>query len=239
MVAGFPETTAVTTLNRQCSSGLQALANIASSIKSGFIDIGIGAGVESMSLYDMTSSVGEINPRFFEHEQAVKCLLTMGQTSENVAEKYGISREIQDQFSLESQNKAAKAQKEGRFDAEIVPVETTVKTADGQTKKVVVSKDEGPRPTTIQDLTKLKPAFKEGGLEKKIQSENIYFINDQKKKKINTKHEILGSTTAGNSSQVSDGAAAVLAMRRSVAKKLGLTPIGVFRGYSGAPNNIF
>jgi acetyl-CoA acyltransferase 1 len=188
--------------------------------------------MESMSLYDMTSSIGELNPRFFENPKAASCLMTMGETSENVAERYGVTRQVQDEFAAESQRRAAKAQKEGRrekrrknhlltflfgisttgrFDAEIVPVETTVKGNEGQSKTVIVAKDEGIRATTADDLAKLRPAFKQGG-----------------------------STTAGNSSQVSDGAAAVLAMRRSVAKKLGLQPIGVFRGFSvvGVPPDV-
>eukprot|EP01114_Cavostelium_apophysatum_P007492 TRINITY_DN195_c0_g1_i1.p1 TRINITY_DN195_c0_g1~~TRINITY_DN195_c0_g1_i1.p1 ORF type:complete len:428 (-),score=140.88 TRINITY_DN195_c0_g1_i1:79-1362(-) len=209
-MAGLPESAAVATTNRQCSSGIQAVANVAAAIRNGFIDIGIGAGVESMSAYDMMSSVGEINPKTFENPSAKNCLLPMGETSENVAEKYKISRDIQDQFAVDSQNKAARAQKEGRFKSEIVPVNTVVKTPEGE-KTVTISEDEGIRATTLEQLKKLKPAFRENG-----------------------------TTTAGNSSQVSDGAAAVLLMRRSVAKKLGLTPIGVFRGFSavGVPPEI-
>lgn len=209
-LAGFPDSTAVCTTNRQCSSGLQALATIAGEIKNGVIDIGIGAGVESMSLHDMTSSVGELNPKIFDHPKAQSCLITMGETSENVAEKYGITREVQDQFSLESQRRASLAQKEGRFKDEIVPVTTVVKSPEGD-KTITVTQDEGPRPTTIESLAKLKPAFKEEG-----------------------------STTAGNSSQISDGAAAVLAARRKVAKRLGLPILGTFRSYAvvGVPPEI-
>jgi len=191
-LAGYPEDVAISTVNRQCSSGLQAVMNIAGAIRSGSIDCGIGAGVESMSMYDMMASVGEINPKCFEVAKAAECLQTMGETSENVAEKYGITRDVQDKFALESQNRAARAQKEGKFKSEIVPVHTTVQ-VDGQSKQVTVSEDEGPRPTTAEALAKLKPAFKANG-----------------------------TTTAGNSSQTSDGAAAVLLMRRSLAKKLGL-----------------
>jgi len=209
-LAGFPDSTAVSTVNRQCSSGLQAVANIAAAIKTGSIDAGIGAGIESMSFYDMMSSVGDLNPKCFENEGAQSCLIPMGQTSENVASKYGVTREIQDKFAFESYSKALKAQKEGKFKDEIVPVTTVVKTPEGE-KTVTITEDEGPRPTTLENLAKLKPAFKENG-----------------------------TTTAGNSSQVSDGAAAVLLMRRSAAMKLGLPIIGTFRAFSavGVPPEI-
>jgi acetyl-CoA acyltransferase 1 len=205
-LADFPDSTAVSTTNRQCSSGLQSVATIAAAIKNGYIDIGIGAGVETMSLHDMVASVGDVNPKVFDHVKARDCLMGMGETSENVATQFGITREEQDQMAFESQAKALKAQKEGKFDSEIIPVTVTV---DG--KSVTVTKDEGPRATTLEGLKKLKPAFKEGG-----------------------------STTAGNSSQVSDGAAAVLLMRRSAAKKLGLTPLAIFRSFAavGVPPNI-
>jgi len=209
-LAGFPETTAIQTVNRQCSSGLQAVANIVGEIRNGFISIGIAAGVESMSSYDMASSVGELNPKIFQNINAQNCLMSMGDTSENVAEKYGITREEQDKFAFESQRRALQAQKEGRFKAEIIPVTTVVKTPEGD-KTVTVSQDEGVRPTTMESLTKLKPAFRPNG-----------------------------SSTAGNSSQVSDGAAASLLMRRSMAKKLGLPVFGTFRSFAvvGVPPEI-
>jgi len=209
-LAGFSETTSVSTVNRQCSSGLQALANIAAAIQNGHIDIGIAAGLESMSAHDMMGAVGELNPKIMDNDKARSCLLSMGETSENVAERYGITREEQDRFAYESQMKASKAQKEGKFKAEIVPVTTTIKTPEGE-KTITVDQDEGIRATTYEALAKLKPAFKEGG-----------------------------TTTAGNSSQVSDGAAAVLVMKRKTAKKLGLTIMGIFRYYavSGVPPEI-
>jgi len=196
-LAGFPEEVPIHSVNRQCSSGLQAVAYIASAIKNGYIDIGIGCGMESMSNYDMMGSVGEINPKTFENEKAKACLSSMGETSENVAEKFGITREEQDQMAYESQLKALKAQKEGHFDNEIIPVTTNITNPDGKTETVTISKDDGVRATTLESLKKLKPAFKQGG-----------------------------STTAGNSSQVTDGAAAVLLMRRSVANRLGYKPLG-------------
>jgi len=210
-LAGYPETTALATTNRQCSSGIQAVANIAAAIKNGYIDVGIGAGVETMSLHDMVSSVGDINPKIQDNNNAKNCLMSMGETSENVASKYGVTRDEQDQFAFESQAKALKAQKEGKFKDEIVPVHTVVKNENGEEKKITVTEDEGIRATTLEALKKLRPAFKEGG-----------------------------TTTAGNSSQVSDGAAAVLLMRRSVAKKLGVPVLAVFRAYSvvGVPPEV-
>jgi len=210
-LAGFPETVSIVTTNRQCSSGLQAVASVAAAIKNGYIDIGIGAGFESMSQHDMMSSVGEINPKVFDNANARDCMMGMGETSENVAEQYKVTRDEQDQFAFESQARASKAQKEGKFTSEIVPVTTTVKGADGQEKTVTISQDEGIRATTLESLKKLKPAFKENG-----------------------------TTTAGNSSQVSDGAAAVLLMRRSAAKKLGMPILGIFRSFAvvGVPPSV-
>jgi acetyl-CoA acyltransferase 1 len=213
-LAGYPETTTLSTLNRQCSSGLEAVSAIAAKIKAGYINIGVGAGVESMSLFDMQSSLdpGTLSEQIFEHEIARNCLIPMGQTSENVAEKFGITREKQDRFSVESHKKAGTAQTSGLFKDEIVSVKTTVKSADGKSQEVVVDKDDGVRTdTTFEGLQKLKPAFKKDG-----------------------------TTTAGNSSQVTDGAAAVLLARRSVAQKLGLPILARFISHAvtGVPPEI-
>lgn len=143
-----------------------------------------------------------LSDAIFDHPAARDCLLGMGQTSENVAEKFGISREVQDRMAYESQQKAARAQEQGLFKDEIVPVKTTVKEGD-KLKEVTVTQDDGIRKeTTFEGLQKLKPAFKKDG-----------------------------STTAGNSSQVTDGAAAVLLARRSVAQKLGLPILARFIDY--------
>eukprot|EP01122_Echinamoeba_exundans_P003282 TRINITY_DN13408_c1_g1_i1.p1 TRINITY_DN13408_c1_g1~~TRINITY_DN13408_c1_g1_i1.p1 ORF type:complete len:440 (-),score=144.81 TRINITY_DN13408_c1_g1_i1:93-1412(-) len=195
-LAGFNDSTSVATLNRQCSSGLQAIATVAGLIKTGAIDMGIAAGVESMSTNDMMSAVGALNDRVFQNERAQACLLPMGITSENVAEKFGVSRAVQDEFALQSQLKAAKAQQNGLFKDEIVAVQTKIVNEDGSSKNITVDSDDGIRgDTTLASLTKLRPAFKKDG-----------------------------STTAGNSSQVSDGAAAVLMCSRRKAKQLGLKP---------------
>jgi acetyl-CoA acyltransferase 1 len=195
-LAGYPYDVSVSAINRQCSSGLSAVANIANSIKAGVIDIGIGGGTESMSLYNMNEGIRTdiLHHEVFDNEDAMNCMLSMGITSENVAEKYGISREKQDQMAVESHAKAAESQKQGWYKDEITVYKTiTVDPETGDETEVIVDRDDGVRPgTTLESLGKLKPAFKEGG-----------------------------STTAGNSSQTSDGASAVLLARRSVAKKLG------------------
>ena len=207
--AGIPETVPLYTINRQCSSGLQAVANVAQSIKAGTIDAGIGGGVESMSLGGGVKGGGSemmetINlSALGDCELAMQATTPMGITSENVAERYGITRQQQDQMAVESNAKAVQAQKMNWFDGEIVPVKTVITDKEGEEQEITVSKDDGPRAgTSLATLAKLKPAFKPDG-----------------------------STHAGNASQVSDGAAAVLLMRRSRADALGLKPLGAFRAY--------
>ena len=202
--AGLPYEVPLSTVNRQCSSGLQAVANIANAISSGQIDAGIGAGVESMSVGgSVGGSAGEMMKtvnasELFNNELARQSLTPMGITSENVAERYGITREEQDAMAFDSHRKSLRAQELGYFKEEIVPIATTIETADGEEKEIIVDKDDGPRKgTTMEGLARLKPAFKKGG-----------------------------STTAGNASQVSDGASAVLLMRRSKAIELGLPILG-------------
>lgn len=209
-------------VNRQCSSGLQAVANIASAIKAGIIDVGIAGGVESMTQTGMQApDMNSLNQDVVQAamtrlgggkpegvdpgvDAASTCMTPMGITSENVAETWKISRERQDQLAVDSHAKAAAAQKAGLFDSEIVPVRAKVKAKDGSVSEVVVDRDEGPRAdTSLAGLAKLKPAFKPGG-----------------------------TTHAGNSSQVSDGAALVLLARRSEAKKLGLPIVGRMRSYA-------
>lgn len=196
--AGFPVTVPLHTLNRQCSSGLQAVADVAMAIKGGMIDAGIGAGVESMT-NGGAPGAGAMPPvnvnALMENKLAKDCLVPMGMTAENVAERYGVTRDMQDQMAVESHTKALAAQAAGTFKDEIVPVPIDV---DGKT--VVIDADDGPRKTTMEGLKALKTVFKKDG-----------------------------SVTAGTSSQVSDGAAAVLLMRRSKAEELGCKPLGVFR----------
>ncbi|KAF8185048.1 Thiolase, N-terminal domain-containing protein [Mycena galopus ATCC 62051] len=200
--AGIPNTASVHTVNRQCSSGLTAVSHIANEIKTGMIDIGIGAGVESMTHgFGAAAQPQSFSDVVLSTQEAEDCTIPMGITSENVASDYNISRDLQDAFAAASFQKAAKAQKEGRFKAEILPIEVTwVDPKTEESKKVTVDFDDGVRDgVTKESLGKLKPAFSK-----------------------------TGSTHAGNASQVSDGAAAVLLARRSVAKKLGLPIIGKY-----------
>ncbi|KAK2513312.1 Acaa1 [Columba guinea] len=210
-LSGIPETVPCSSVNRQCSSGLQAIINIAGGIRNGSYDIGLACGVETMSLRS-ANNPGDISSSMMENSKARDCLIPMGITSENVAEKFGVSRKKQDAFALASQQKAAKAQQMGLFKTEIVPVTTTVVDNEGNRKTITVHQDEGIRPsTTLEGLAKLKPAFKEDG-----------------------------STTAGNASQVSDGAAAVLLAKRSKAAQLGLPVLGVLRSFAvvGVPPDV-
>uniref|UniRef100_A0A0B8RXE1 3-ketoacyl-CoA thiolase B, peroxisomal-like n=1 Tax=Philothamnus irregularis TaxID=1899461 RepID=A0A0B8RXE1_9SAUR len=210
-ISGIPETVPISSVNRQCSSGLQALINIAGGIRNGSYDIGLACGVESMSLRS-ASNPGDISSRIMDFSKARDCLIPMGITSENVAERFGISREKQDAFALASQQKATRAQKLGWFKNEIVPVNTTFTDDQGTEKTITVLQDEGIRPnTSMEGLARLKPAFQENG-----------------------------TSTAGNSSQVSDGAAAVLLARRSSAAQLGLPVLGVLKSYAvvGVPPDV-
>jgi len=206
--AGLPYSVPLSAVNRQCSSGLQAVANIASAIKAGVIDAGIGAGVESMTAGGGVSKDGKAEPppvnfkAIMSNKYAKDCLIPMGVTSENVAERYGVTRAQQDEFAVISHTRALQAQKAGRFKKEIVPVSTSLITPEGK-KDIVVADDDGPRETTLEGLSKLKTVFKANG-----------------------------TTTAGTSSQVSDGAAAVLLMRRSKAEELKIPIIGSIKGFS-------
>jgi len=202
--AGFPVEVPLNCINRQCSSGLQAVANVANAIKAGMIDVGIGAGVESMTQAGgpMDGPMPPVNVNeIMTNKLARDCMTPMGVTAENVAAKYKVTREEQDAMGVASHAKALAAQKAGRFTNEIVPVPVTVTDDKGNESQVVISADDGPRATTLDGLSKLKTVFKKEG----------------------------GTVTAGTASQVSDGAAAVLLARRSKAEQLGLKPIGVYR----------
>ena len=201
LAAGIPETAAVKSVNRQCSSGLQAIADIANQIKTGMIDIGIGAGVESMTQNYGPGAVSEFSDKLEDHKEAANCKVPMGMLSEDMARDKGVGRDAQDAFAARSFQRAEAAQKAGRFDEEIAPIKVSF--TDPKTEKtneIVVSKDDGIRPgMTAEGMKKIKPAFAKDG-----------------------------SIHAGNASQVSDGAAAVLLMRRSTAEKLGQKIIGKF-----------
>jgi acetyl-CoA acyltransferase 1 len=202
-LAGVPEEVPVRTVNRQCSSGLQAIADVAAAINAGYYDAGIAGGVESMTQNPFIWT-GSENAQVMQTPAAKNCLLNMGITSENVAAKFGVSREVQDEFAVASHLKAINATDSGRFKDEIIPVEVSLVGADGASKQVVIDTDEGfRRGTTYEGLAKLKPVF-----------------------------NAEGSTTAGNCSQLSDGAAAALVMRRSLAEELGLPILAIFRSFA-------
>jgi acetyl-CoA acyltransferase 1 len=214
LLSGIPYTATVVAVNRQCSSGIEACSIIAAKIKAGIIDIGLGCGVESMSLYNMQESLdpSKLAEEIFDHETARNCLIPMGNTSDNVAAKYGLDRKVLEEFAVNSHKKAAAAQKKGNFKSEIVPIKAKVTMKDGSVKEVLADQDTGIRPNaTVEMLAKLKPAFGPDGI-----------------------------TTAALSSQVTDGAAAVLFTRRSVAQKLGLPILGKFVSYAvaGVPPEI-
>jgi acetyl-CoA acyltransferase len=212
--AGFPETVPGQTINRFCSSGLQSIATAAQTIMCGGADVIVAGGVEFMSLIPIMGLTPSPNPYLADHEP--KVFTSMGLTAENVAERFHISREDQDRFALRSHQNAARAIREGRFRDEILPVPARVPdvTPDGKPtyKEVMFDIDEGVRfDTSMEALSGLKPVFRSDGV-----------------------------VTAGNSSQTSDGAAAVVVMSREKAQKKKLKPMAVFRGHAvaGVPPDI-
>lgn len=201
LVAGFPESTALKALNRQCSSGLQACVDIANAISAGMIEIGVGAGVESMSSQYGPGAVTEFSELLDAHPEAKNCKVAMGILSEKMAKERSVSRLDQDAFAARSYRKALAAQKSGNFDEEIAPIQAryTDPKTDEETI-ITVDKDDGIRSgITVESLAKIKPAFGKDG-----------------------------SIHAGNASQISDGAAAVLLMKRSTAERLGQKIMGKF-----------
>jgi acetyl-CoA C-acetyltransferase len=208
--AGCPVTTSGTTVNRFCSSGLQSIAMAAGRVINEGVPVAIGAGVESISLVQGSININRITE---EHLMKVKPALWMAMidTADIVAQRYGISRQRQDEYALESQRRTAAAQQSGKYAEEIVPMETMMTMTNketGETKVVpyTVTKDECNRPdTTLEGLASLKPVKGEGK-----------FI------------------TAGNASQLSDGAAAVVVMEGKEASKRGIKPLGIFKGFAVA-----
>ncbi|MDO3681119.1 acetyl-CoA C-acyltransferase [Paenibacillus ehimensis] len=206
LYAGFPVTVPALTINRFCSSGLQSIAFAAERIMLGTADVIVAGGVESMSHVPMTGFKLSPNPKIVE--QMPEVYIGMGHTAENVAERFGISREDQDRFSARSHEKAAAAIRDGKFRDEIVPVQTQWTQVDDSGKvkseSFAFDTDEGVRAdTTAQVLGKLKPSFK-----------------------------LNGTVTAGNSSQMSDGAAAAVVMSKERAEALGLKPLATFRSFA-------
>ena len=199
--AGLPYTVAAQTVNRFCSSGVQTIALAAQQIMTGMGDIIVAGGTESMSAVPMTGFQFRPNPWLVDHMPEV--YISMGLTAENVAAEYGVDRAAQDEFSARSHENALKAIAEGKFKAEIVPLDVEqVELQDGRvvSRSLTFAVDEGPRPgSTPEVLAKLKPVFK-----------------------------VNGTVTAGNASQMSDGAAAVVVMSREKAEALGLKPLARF-----------
>ncbi len=215
LMAGYPHTVPGITINRFCSSGLQAVAMAADKIRLGEEDLMIAGGTESMSLIPMMGNKVVMNPGIFKEEH-LAIAYGMGLTAEKVAQKWKISREEQDKFALFSHKKACNAILEGQFSEEIKPylVNEYSPGASGSvvTKSLIVNWDEGPRPdSTFEALSKLKAVFSQNG-----------------------------SVTAGNSSQMSDGAAALLLASEKAVQKFNLKPLAKFLGYAvaGVPPEI-
>lgn len=212
--AGLPVSVPTETVNRFCSSGIQSIAHAAYAIIAGQIEVAIAGGVESMSMVPMTGYKFAPTPYLAEHYP--EAFTSMGLTAENVAVQHGVSREDQDAFAFRSHQLATEAVQSGRFDEEIVPLEVEVvePAANGKrrTTTFAFKRDEGPRAdTSLSVLARLRPAFKDGG-----------------------------TVTAGNSSQMSDGAAGVMIMSRSKADSLGLKPMARFIsfGVAGVPPEV-
>ena len=206
----LPLTTAASTINRFCSSGVQAIAFVANQIASGQTQVGMAGGAESISMYVRQKPPKfENNPRLLEDKPEI--FMEMGNTAEVVARRYNISRESQDEYALQSQQRYARAVDAGWIAEEIVPMKVSMKKVDKQSGEesmveAVVDRDECNRPdTTLEGLSSLKPAFEDDG-----------------------------TVTAGNSSQLSDGASMTLLMSAERAVQLGLEPMGIFRGFTVA-----
>jgi acetyl-CoA acyltransferase len=213
LLAGLPNTVAAQTVNRFCSSGLQAVALAANEIRLGNADLMLAGGTESMSMVPMMGNKVAMAPNVFDNDH-VAIAYGMGITAEKVAEEWKISREDQDAFALASHQKALAAIQAGEFKAEISPYEIVARIPDiaGNTvrmKKALIDTDEGPRvDTSLEGLAKLKPVFRNG--------------------------QFGGTVTAGNASQMSDGAAAVLLASEQAIKDYGLTPLARFVSFSVA-----
>ncbi|HEX5750558.1 MAG TPA: thiolase family protein [Archangium sp.] len=210
LLAGLPDTVPGMTINRFCSSGTQSIAQAAQAIKAGMMQVAVAGGTESMTMVPMGGNKVSANPEIMEKYPEV--YTSMGATAENIASRYGVSREDADKFAYESQRRAATAREQGKFKEEIFPVTTTVFDEDGKAHQVTVSVDTILRPdTTLEGLAKLRPAFNQKGV-----------------------------VTAGNASPLTDGAAAAVVMSEEKAQQLGVKPLGYFLDYqvAGVPPEI-
>lgn len=216
LLADLPQSVPAMTINRFCSSGVQSIATAAASIRDGDLQLALAGGVESMSMVPLGGNKYTANPAIFNNED-VAIAYGMGITAENVAKRWDISREQQDEFAAESHKRAVAAQQRGDFKEEITPVEITIRQADlvhdaSIVKKKWVSEDEGPRADTSYDvISKLKPVF-----------------------------AVRGSVTAGNSSQTSDGAGIALLASEDALRQYNLKPVGRLLSYAveGVPPEI-
>jgi len=217
LLAGFPNTVSGMTINRFCSSGVQAVALAADRIRLGEADVMIAAGTESMSMVPMGGNKPSFSPAIFDKDENIAIGYGMGVTAENVAQQWNITREQQDMFAAESHRRALRATDAGEFKAEITPYDIVDRQPDLVTRDVAIkhrtaTSDEGPRrDTSPEGLAKLRPVF-----------------------------AAKGSVTAGNSSQMSDGAAAVVLMSAAAMQRFNLSPLGRFMGYAvaGVPPEI-
>ncbi len=217
LLAGLPDTTGGITINRYCSSGLNALQIAADRVRTGEAEVTIAAGVESMSMIPMMGNKVALNPAIFDNDENVAIAYGMGLTAENVANQWGVSREAQDAFAVESHRRALAAIQSGAFKSEISPIEAVYRTADLVSREVkeirkLLDTDEGPRAdTTMEGLARLRTVF-----------------------------AAKGSVTAGNSSQMSDGAGALLVVSEKILKQYNLTPIARYAGFAvrGVPPEI-
>jgi acetyl-CoA acyltransferase len=217
LLAGLPDTISGMTINRFCSSGVQAVALAADRIRLGEADVMIAAGTESMSMVPMGGNKPSFSPAIFEKDENVAIAYGMGITAERVAEQWKVSREDQDMFAAESHRRALRAAENGDFKNEITPYTVNDRVPDLVTREITVKSravtgDEGPRKdTSPEGLARLRPAF-----------------------------SVKGSVTAGNSSQMSDGAGAVVLMSEAAMKRFNATPMGRFLGYAvaGVPPDI-
>ncbi|MCC5979461.1 MAG: acetyl-CoA C-acyltransferase [Salinarimonas sp.] len=217
LAAGLPVSVAGMSMDRQCASGLMAIATAAKQIVADGMTTTVGGGLESISLVqnDKANRFRAQDPALIE--RVPQMYIAMLETAEIVAKRYGVSREAQDEYALQSQQRTAQAQAEGRLDAEIAPMPSTMLVTDkatGETSRrdVTLERDEGNRPqTALADLEKLQPVFKSG----EVIAEGAYI-------------------TAGNASQLSDGASASVLMEAREAEKRGLTPLGAYRGMAVA-----
>ncbi|MGI9287892.1 MAG: acetyl-CoA C-acyltransferase [Pseudomonadales bacterium] len=217
VAAGLPDTTAGMTVDRQCSSGLMTIATAAKGIMCNEMDIAVAGGLESISLVQNKHKNSYRSVSKTVLEQSPKAYIQMIETAEIVSERYGVSRDSQDEYAVQSQQRTAAAQEAGKFDAEIVPMTSTKAVFNKETKEtsfeeVTLAQDEGNRPgTQLENLAALEPVFKDGEFVKQGK-----FI------------------TAGNASQLSDGAAACVLMDSKLAEQNNVEPLGIYRGVAVA-----